>query len=200
MKNYLLAIDIHERIPQFAERFAAYTEISPKVSVNTEQALSNLADTTSVEGILVSIYQVLSEEFLARFTSLRFILVLGTSSRQIAMDYCSTHNIKVFVVSEYCDIETAEWVMLQVMKFFRMRRNPAQSVYKKSLGIIGMGGVGRRLLPLAKALGMSVYYSSRKPHPDLDAEGIPSLTNMEMFSICNVISHPYAGALCMVVF
>ena len=43
-------------------------------------------------------------------------------------------------------------------------------VYGKSIGIVGMGKIGRAVSRRARAFGMNIYYYSRKRHPDVEQE------------------------------
>jgi lactate dehydrogenase-like 2-hydroxyacid dehydrogenase len=185
MERYLLAIDVLERIPNFLATLNLYTK-RPALTVSHVKDVKNVvSDFGAIEGILISIYQPLTVEFLTTFSHLRFIAILGTSTAQIPVEYCQEQGIKVFVVSEYCDVETAEWVMLKILTFFRNHRNPPASVFEKSLGIIGMGSVGKSICSLAKAFNMSVYYNSTRAYPDISAKFVDKLT---IFSTCDVVT------------
>ncbi len=152
-----------------------------------DEALTGVADPASVDGILISIYQPLHETVLSHFPRVRFISVFGTSTKLLPMDYCKTRGIQVLTVTEYCDRETAEWVTLQVMKFFRYQK-PGRSVFERKLGIIGMGAVGKRLLTLAHALNMAVYYNSPRAHPELGLTGALSVSKEEILSLSDIVS------------
>ena len=89
------------------------------------------------------------------FPKLRYIGVLGTSLKRLDLAYCAANDIAVMPVKEYCDDETAEWVILQILKFFRERPEPL-SVYGKGLGVIGMGQVGKKVVSRAQALGLEI--------------------------------------------
>jgi glyoxylate reductase len=41
-------------------------------------------------------------------------------------------------------------------------------VYGKSIGIVGMGKIGRAMARRARAFGMNIFYYSRKKHPDIE--------------------------------
>ncbi|HXW54045.1 MAG TPA: NAD(P)-dependent oxidoreductase [Myxococcota bacterium] len=185
--NQIVAIDLAQRIPEFAAQ-AGLLSSEPLIQVATaEEAKTLVFDKKLVSGILVSIYQPLSAGLLSKFPELRFICVLGTSTKLLPMDYCNSHGIRVLTVTEYCDMETAEWVMLQVMKFFRYQK-PAVSVFERPFGIIGMGAVGKRLLAMAQAFGMSVHYHSQRVLPELSDLGAARMTKEEIFSSCDVVS------------
>ena len=43
-------------------------------------------------------------------------------------------------------------------------------VYGKSIGIVGMGKIGRAMARRARAFGMGIFYYSRRRHPDVEEE------------------------------
>ena len=111
----------------------------------------------TIDAIGVSIYDELGLDFLAKFSNLKLINILGTSSDKIDKKYCENNNIKVLNVTEYCDHETAEWVIWQLFNFFRLDH---KSVYDKYLGVIGLGAVGKKLVQKALGLGLQVQSAS----------------------------------------
>lgn len=55
----------------------------------------------------------------------------------------------------------------------------------RTVGLAGFGGVARRLLPVLEALGAKVFYTSRKPAPDLPTQFRPF---RELLPIADVLS------------
>jgi phosphoglycerate dehydrogenase-like enzyme len=110
-----------------------------------------------IDAIGISIYENLEANFLNKFPNLKIINILGTSSDKIDKKYCENNNIKILNVTEYCDHETAEWIIWQLFNFFRLDH---KSVYDKSLGIIGLGAVGKKLFQKAIGLGLQVQNSN----------------------------------------
>jgi glycerate dehydrogenase len=185
MFKQVLAIDVAAKIPDFLCKIRPFSERPPIV---VEEITSlNMLDTLLVDAILVSIYQLLSVDFLSQFPSLKYIGVLGTSTKKIPLGYCHEKQIIVLPVTDYCDDETAEWVMWQIIKFFR-KKNPQQSVFNKKLGIVGVGPVGTKLAHLGHAFHMSVFYNAQKTHKQIEDMGIKPLHKEEMFSLCDVVS------------
>lgn len=154
-----------------------------------------------VQILASSIYQPLSKATLGRFSQLRAINVLGTSTRQIDTEYCQAHDIKIRNVKEYCDKETGEWVIGQLINFFRglgefSDRTP-QSVVGKTLGLIGVGAVGSHVLRVAEALQMKVLYHARTKKPEFCSASFARIE--EIFSQSDAISFhtpPYTYWLC----
>jgi len=59
----------------------------------------------------------------------------------------------------------------------------------KTLGLLGLGAIGREVARMARMLGMKVIYWSRKSHPDVEYElGIKFVKLEDLFSTSDVIS------------
>jgi lactate dehydrogenase-like 2-hydroxyacid dehydrogenase len=185
MFKKILVIDVLKRIPDFENKIKNFSHSSSIYADN----IYDLEPTSKkeVDGILVSIYQDLSESFLSQFNNLHYIGVLGSSTQKIPMDYCRENNIVVTTVTNYCDHETAEWVMLKILEFFRNEEYP-QSLFNKNLGVIGVGCVGKVLIDLALAFHMKVFFDATSPHKELLKLGLQKLNKEEIFSHCEVVS------------
>lgn len=179
----ILAVNIKPEIVSQAA-FCSEKPIVQASSTNLELDNNIIQET---DAILVSIYQVLDKLFLSQFKNLRYIGVLGTSTKKIALDYCVNNNIKVSPVYEYCDHETAEWVILQILKFYRERAQP-QSVYEKTLGIVGVGAVGSKLAQKAWALGLKINFYSPSAKNALLSVGAQALSLEKLFENSLVLS------------
>lgn len=184
MFNQLLAIDVVDRMDDGLKRLSAFSKASPIV-VKTASETSSY-DLSSVDAVVVSIYQELSESFFQALPKLSYVGVLGTSCKLLPMSYLSSRGVKVRNVSEYCDEETAEWVMLRIAQFFR-ERTPSLSIAHKKLGVVGVGGVGQKLIHLARAFHMEIFYNSNRQNSVVD-EYATFLSKEEMFATCDVIS------------
>ncbi len=109
------------------------------------------------DALLVSIHERVDQAFLHQYPHLRYLGVLGSSTKKIDLDYCEKHKIYVSPINDYCDHETAEWIILHLLQFFRER---SQSLYEKTLSLVGIGAVGYRLAQKALGLGMNIYFNS----------------------------------------
>lgn len=186
MNAPFLAVDIDHRMEGFQSRFRQFFE-HPLLLASTAEEASLYLDLGSVENIAISIHEPLSEAFLRQCPKLKGIAVFGSSLKKLPMAFCKESNITVKNVVEYCDYETAEWVMYKILQFFR-EKQPARSVYEKSLGIVGMGAVGKHLAAMAQSFGMKVFYNSVKPDPTLHVQGVNFLNKEDLFARCDVVS------------
>jgi phosphoglycerate dehydrogenase-like enzyme len=173
----ILAIDVIERFPELV----LFKDAEILVSSYEKACASDL----QAEALAVSIYQIVDEALLKRLPTLRCIFVLGTSDKNIDTAYCQKNNIKIFAVRHYCDQETAEWIMLEVIKFFRERIERV-SVCGRRLGIIGFGDVGAKVKDLALAFGLEVLVNTKSEQKSLN--GVKFASKAEIFSTCDIIS------------
>src|SRR5262249_31768201 len=131
--------------------------------------------------------QSLDERVLTKMPRLRYLGVLGTSLKQLPLEYLKKHDVKVTNVTNYCDDETAEWVFMRILKFFR-ENIKAQSVCEKKIGIIGVGAIGKKIVHLAKAFKMEIFYNTSLEHKELEQEGAQFLSKEKIFTTCDVVS------------
>ncbi|MCA9508423.1 MAG: hypothetical protein KC505_08385 [Myxococcales bacterium] len=184
----LIALDVAHRIDNFSQQIK--TAALPKpIEINNSDEIFRLesSDRKNADALLISIYTEVSEEHLRALPLLRYIGILGSSTAKIPLNYCQSKNIKVKAVNDYCDYETAEWVIGQIISHFR-NCHPAKSVFDKKLGVIGVGNIGGQVLKVATALGMKVYFNARHSHDELIKMGARSAGKEEIFSQCDVIS------------
>lgn len=163
---------------ELSERPVIYSSHTPEF-INLE--------TNFIDALVVSIYEPISEDFLKRFTKLKYLGILGSSTKKIATQYCEDNNIKIKAVFDYCDHETAEWVILQILKFYREKKSP-QSVYEKHLGLVGVGAVGKRLAQKALGLGLNVSFNAPHSPNELLEQGINFMPQKELFRTSDIIS------------
>lgn len=131
------------------------------------------------DGILVTSHRM-DAQMIKAAKNLKIISVYGAGYDNVDIDEASRHNILVANAPESVTESTAELafgLMLAVMrriaecdrklrcdKNFRwsMMTNLGTNLYGKTLGIIGMGRIGRAVARRAKAFGMDIYYHNRR--------------------------------------
>lgn len=186
MFKHIVAVDIAQRIADFLPRIQACAQKITSV-LSSDELVGKASNVHDAEAILISIYQPLPVSVLHAMPGLRHIFILGTSTKKIPLDYCSDHSISVFNITEYCDHETAEWVMMHLLRHFRESQQP-RSLVEKKMCVIGVGAVGKLVIKLARAFAMEVFYNSDHKHPTLEQQGVHYLTKEAAFSSCDVIS------------
>lgn len=183
MFKSIVAVDVASRIPNFFSRTSEISLAPPLVLKKADPSWLSDEFSKTADCLLVSIYQDVDETFLRMLPNLRYVGVLGTSSKKIDTDYCQKNNIKISVVKEYCDEETAEWVILQILKFYRQRAEP-RSAFGKSLGIIGFGSVGKKLAHKAAGLGLKVLVNTLSS----EVGSYEQASKAHIFAHCDIVS------------
>jgi D-3-phosphoglycerate dehydrogenase len=118
------------------------------------------------------------EEVLAACPDLRVIVFLGTgASTYIDVEACGRKGVTLRTVAGYGDRVVAEHAVALMFAVYRdlatqhlaMRcgrwdeGRPIGELHGKTLGVIGMGGVGAEMCQLGRALGMKVISWTRTP-------------------------------------
>lgn len=141
-----------------------------------------LAAHPDAEAISCFVNSRLTADVLARLPKLRLIATRSTGYDHIDMSYCASHGISVCNVPDYGDATVAEHtfaLMLAVVRHIvqaaeRTRRGDFSQaglrgfeLRDKTLGVIGAGRIGRRVIEIAKGFGMTVV--AFDAHPDQSA-------------------------------
>lgn len=145
--------------------------------------------TVAAEGILLG--WRLPRQALDAAESLRVISFLGSSPATfVDLEACAERGIVVTACRHYGDNAVAEHTMALVWSLLRRiphhdaairaghwDQGPAvQELAGLTLGIIGLGGIGRRVAEIAHALGMRVIYWNRttRSEPDRPPGAVPA--------------------------
>ncbi|OCL01277.1 hypothetical protein AOQ84DRAFT_18079 [Glonium stellatum] len=137
--------------------------------------------------------------------SLKFICHNGAGYDQVDVSACTERGIKVSNVPTAVDDATADVNMFLIIGALRgfntsmialregkWRGHPPPPLGHdpegKTLGILGMGGIGRNLKKKAEAFGMKVVYYNRNKLSDELAGGAQYLSFEELLSTSDVIS------------
>lgn len=104
---------------------------------------------------------------------------MGIGLDNIDLDYCTSKGIPVTNVPDYCVIEVAEHVLACLMALSRQvaffhhetksgkydlsSAAPFRRLQGQTLGIVGLGNIGRYLAKIANGVGLNVIGYSRSP-------------------------------------
>ncbi len=119
-------------------------------------------------------------EVLARCRTLRHIVFLGTGAASyVDLDAAARHDIKVHTIKGYGDVSVAEHAIALMMSaargIARMDRAVRAGAWDKvegvqlagrTLGVVGLGGIGREVARIGAGLGMTVIAWNRTARPD----------------------------------
>ena len=152
----------------------------------------------------------LSRTDLAAFPDLRLIVKAGTGVDKIDLAAARERNIPVMNLSGYGALPVAQATMAFILSFAgslpqydrdvknsRWRdvqfTHPMNNLAGKVLGILGLGGISRRVIELSKCFGMQVQLHTRHPDSKLEVEyvGIETLAkNSDFITVhCSLDGH-----------
>jgi D-3-phosphoglycerate dehydrogenase len=137
-------------------------------------------------------------DLLSRCPDLRHIVFLGTgASSFIDLAAAERHGITVHTIKGYGDTTVAEHTITLALSAARSvvkmdrevragqwRQIEGVQVLGKTLGIIGLGGIGRELARMAKGLGMQVVAWNRSP---IEATLVPLMSLDEVLTTADIL-------------
>lgn len=148
---------------------------------------------------------LITDEVMAALPSLRFIGVLATGYNNVDIEAAHRRGIAVCNVPAYSTDSVAQLVFAHLLNITNSISDYAASVNRgewgdcidfsyrlrafdelsgQTMGIIGMGNIGRRVAAIAQAFGMKVITNSGRELP----AGIERLSLDELFRSADVIS------------
>src|SRR5204862_2573096 len=141
----------------------------------------------------------LPTDVLAQCRSLKHVVFLGTGAASyMDVDALSANGVRVRTIKGYGDIAVAEHAVAMMLaccrNLGRMDREiragtwiPREGVQlrDKTLGVIGLGGIGREVARIGKGLGMHVVACNRSKRPDA---GVPQLELDALLARADVVS------------
>ncbi|KAF4925804.1 putative 2-hydroxyacid dehydrogenase [Colletotrichum viniferum] len=144
------------------------------------------------------------KEFISQLpSSLKYICHTGAGYDQIDVDACSKRNIAVTYAPDPVTNATADLTIFLLLGALR-QVNPGLSNLRrgdfkkgldfghdpqgKTLGILGMGRIGRAVKRRAEPFGLHAIYHNRKPLSDELAAGTPYVSFDELLRTSDVIS------------
>ncbi|HYZ63664.1 MAG TPA: NAD(P)-dependent oxidoreductase [Acetobacteraceae bacterium] len=144
---------------------------------------------------------------LARCPSLRHLVFLGTgASSFIDVDAAGRQGIQVHTIKGYGDTTVAEHTIALALaaarEVARMDREVRAGLWRqiggiqllgKTLGIVGLGGIGKEVARLAQGLGMRVLAWNRSPValPTVDLDEV--LSQSDIVCICLALNEETRG-------
>ena len=144
---------------------------------------------------------------LAQCTGLRHIVFLGTgASSFIDIDAAGQHGIQVHTIKGYGNTTVAEHTIALALAAARdvarmdrdvraggWRQIEGIQLFGKTLGIIGLGGIGREVARMATGLGMRVLAWNRSPVPGADASLAAVLAEADILCVTLALNEGTRG-------
>jgi D-3-phosphoglycerate dehydrogenase len=164
--------------PLFAK---ARTAGDPPIDVNTRAvAQDELPGLLDGYAACLDDHSYFSADVLARCRTLRHIVFLGTGAASyIDLDAAARRGIAVHTIKGYGDVSVAEHAIALMMSaargIARMDRTVREGKWDKiegvqlagrTLGVVGLGGIGREVARIGAGIGMRVIAWNRTPRSD----------------------------------
>lgn len=172
--------------------------------------VNKLPSETNFDAISIFIDSKINEEILNHFPNLKFIATRSTGYDHIDLEKCKEKGILVSYVPGYGSSTVAEFTFGLILNLTRKIYSSAEylkhresfslselrgiELRDKTLGVIGVGRIGREVIKIAKAFGMKVIANSPRPDPSLEQElgfGYASLEELLKNSDVITIHCPY---------
>jgi D-3-phosphoglycerate dehydrogenase len=172
----------------------------PPIAVHGERfEAADLPRLLADYAICLDDHSYLPTESLAQCHSLKHVVFLGTGASSY-MDVAALNGlgIKVHTIKGYGDVAVAEHTMALIFAccrdLARLDRavrsgvwDPPESMQLKgkTLGLIGLGGIGREVARMARGIGMEVIAWNRTPRSEA---GVPMVALDDLITRADVIS------------
>lgn len=145
----------------------------------------NLPEIKDIEGLIVFIYSQVTKEVIDKLPNLKFISTMSTGFDHIDISYCHEKGIVVSNVSGYGETTVAEHTFALLLAIARRIVESYERVKEgyfspenltgfdlngKTIGIIGIGSIGKNVIKIAKGFGMNVIGYKRSPDPELEKQ------------------------------
>lgn len=123
------------------------------------------------EALSVFVSSQLNENVLSKFKNLKFIYLRSVGYSNVDLKYCKQNNIYVFNTPNYGNSTVAEYafsLLLTLSKKIIQAKNSIQNgeieqenlrgieLCSKTIGVIGVGAIGRKVINIAHGFGMDV--------------------------------------------
>jgi D-3-phosphoglycerate dehydrogenase len=170
----------------------------PPIEVNRKPFERNeLPQVLKGYDICIDDHSYMPTEFVDQCVALKHIVFLGTGpASYMSLADMAARNIRVHIIKGYGDTAVAEHTVALLLAscrdIARMDREvragtwmPHEGVQLlgKTLGVIGLGGIGSEVLRIGRGLGMEAIAWNRTPKP-----GAPLVTLDELLARADVIS------------
>ncbi|MTI96263.1 MAG: hypothetical protein FH749_12430 [Firmicutes bacterium] len=121
--------------------------------------------------------------------------LIDAKSANVDIDAAKERGIQVLGVRDYGDEGVIEFIISELVRLLKgLGEHQWQPVdlelTGQTLGIIGMGTLGKMLAEQAQSFGMNVFYYSRTRKPDIEASGVTYLELDALLQKVDIISTP----------
>ncbi|MCP4181016.1 MAG: hypothetical protein GY756_24900 [bacterium] len=192
--NKICVIDVNELQLYPSAELEQYSKLLPIFVDEIPGSAIELADTIGdADCLLTNVTTSIPESVFNSCPNLKYVGMFARALSRVDIKAANRNNVTVTNINNWCDWETAEFVMasiLYVHRAFGSKKwiNAPQSLKEKQLGIIGFGEVGGQVAEFAKSFGMKIVYHNRKEKNNAKALGYEYLSLKELMRTSDVVS------------
>lgn len=147
--------------------------------------VNHIPQLTGVNGLVIFIYSSVTKEILERLPELVFVASMSTGTDHIDALECKKRDILVCNVPTYGEHTVAEHAFALILSISRKIIESNVKVHEwcfaptgltgfdlagKTLGVLGVGNIGKNVIKIAHGFNMNVIGYKRSPDPDLEKE------------------------------
>jgi len=182
-----LSDSLIDDLREYSENPVRVFDTDPKENSEIKERL------VGADCVLVSWRTPIDREMISSCKDLKFICLSATNSSYIDLEECKRKNIVVSNVLDYGDEGVVEYIIFQLLSIIRgfgkyqWRDYPAE-LNGKTMGIVGLGVVGKLLADVALGLKMKVLYNSRTRKPEWEEKGLIFTEKKELLEKSDFIS------------
>lgn len=174
------------------------------IFVDEDLSMENLAEVKDADILAIFVYSRITREIISALPNLKLVTTMSTGYDHIDLEACKERNIVVCNVPLYAENVVAEHTFALLLAISRRLEESFERARKsefdpegltgfelkgKTLGVIGIGAIGKHVIEIANGFGMNVLAYAR--HPDLVMEQKLKFKHVELpvlFSSSDVVS------------
>ena len=172
--------------------------------VATQQDVETLVQLAAGVDAIMTCWAQTTAEVIAAAEDCRHVARIGIGLDNIDVDYCTRHGIPVTNVPDYCMDEVAEHTLALIFALARKiglyhsetksrRYNaqigpPVSRIAGQTLGIVGLGNIGRCLAAKAQGVGLKVIASKRPIRRESLPPGVHQVPLDELLETSDFVS------------
>lgn len=162
-------------------------------SEDTQPTVDELIKRTNgADAVLVSPGTKITDKYLDACPSVKYIGICGTSKENVDLEAVEKRNITLTNVVDYGDEPAAEFIFMQLeylargMGEYQWRDYPTE-LMGRTIGIIGLGALGKAIAQLALAYKMQVFYYSKTRKREQEQQGVIYADKAELLKTSQII-------------